>query len=131
MSYRIINGKPFAVEEISSLHSVKNERINKNNKTDSDSFKNYLNSEIKKNESYTVSAHAGERLKAFQLDSSDYKRINEGFNMAERKGSKNTVILYKDIAFIASVENRTLITAVEKQRAKDNVYTNIDSLVIL
>jgi hypothetical protein len=40
-------------------------------------------------------------------------------------------MLYKDVALIASIENKTLITAVEKDRAKDNIFTNVDSVVIL
>ena len=40
-------------------------------------------------------------------------------------------MLYKNVALITSVENRTLITAIENDRAKENVYTNIDSVVIL
>ena len=40
-------------------------------------------------------------------------------------------MLYKDVALIASVENKTLITAVERDRAKENIFTNIDSVVIL
>ena len=51
--------------------------------------------------------------------------------MAEDKGSKNSVMIYKDVALIASIENRTLITAVEKERAESNVFTNVDSVVIL
>ncbi len=131
MSYRIINGKPYAIEDLSKLNSQQSQSVNKSNKSSKDNFKSYLDTEINKNNSFTVSAHAGDRLRSLNLDDSDLKKINEGFNMAEKKGSKNTVILYKDIAFIASVENRTLITAVEKQRSKDNIFTNIDSLVIL
>jgi flagellar operon protein len=40
-------------------------------------------------------------------------------------------MIYKDTALIASIENRTIITAVNKDRAKDNIFTNIDSVVIL
>lgn len=59
------------------------------------------------------------------------EQIQKGFKIAQDKNSKNTVMLYKDIALIASVENKTLITAVEKDRAKDNIFTNVDSVVIL
>lgn len=131
MSYRIINGKPYAIENLSEINSNHSQSINKSNKNPQDNFKNYLDKEISKNDSFTVSAHAGDRLKSLNLNNSDFKKINEGFNMAEKKGGKNTVILYKDIAFIASIENRTLITAIEKQRSKENIFTNIDSLVIL
>ena len=59
------------------------------------------------------------------------KQIEKGFEIAKDKNSKNAVMLYKDVALIASVENKTIITAVEKERAKDNIFTNIDSVVIL
>lgn len=59
------------------------------------------------------------------------KEIEKAFKIAEDKNSKNTVILYKDVALIASVENRTLITAVDKNRTNENIFTNIDSVVLL
>lgn len=57
--------------------------------------------------------------------------IEKGFKLAEDKGSKNSLFLYKDVALVTSVENKTVITAVDKSRAKDNVFTNIDSVVII
>ncbi len=59
------------------------------------------------------------------------KAIEKGFDLAADKGSRNAVMLYKDVALVASIENRTVITAVEKERAVDNVFTNIDSVVML
>lgn len=58
------------------------------------------------------------------------KEIERGFKIAEDKNSKNTVMLYKNVALIASVENRTLITAVDKNRTNENIFTNIDSVVL-
>ena len=78
-----------------------------------------------------LSKHAAERLKEINFNDEDMKAIGEGFNMAEDKGSKNSVMIYKNVALIASIENRTLITAVEKERAESNVFTNVDSVVIL
>ena len=40
-------------------------------------------------------------------------------------------MLYKDVALIASIENKTVITAVQKDRAVDNIFTNIDSVILL
>ena len=59
------------------------------------------------------------------------KEIEKGFQIAKDKNSRNTVMIYKNVALIASVENKTLITAVEKDRAKNNIFTNVDSVVIL
>ena len=131
MSYRIVNGRPQPIEGIitpvnNQSSSRKNNSINHN-----ESFKEVLNKELYSELSYKISAHALERMEELELSQMDMKTIGYGIEKARSKGSKNTLIFYKDIAFIASCENKTLITAVEKARAKDNVFTNIDSMVML
>lgn len=133
MSYRIINGKAYPIGNIGGIDSLtKDNRVKESNKED---FKKLLNKEIEKkslNENgYKISAHAAERLKDVDFTKEDYTSIENGLNKAKEKGSKNTLMLYKNMAIIASVENNTIITAIEKQRAKENVFTNIDSVVIL
>jgi flagellar operon protein len=59
------------------------------------------------------------------------KKINEGINKAGQKGCKDSVILYKDTALVTSIKNRTIITALSKNGSEGNVFTNIDSLIIL
>ena len=129
MGFRIINGKAYPVGNFEIPNS---KRIENNNSTNEKSFENILNEIIsKQKEDYTVSKHAAERLNSLNFTDEDMKAIGKGFEMAENKGSKNSLMLYKDVALIASIENKTLITAVDKERAKENVYTNIDSVVIL
>lgn len=125
MGFRVVNGKAYPVGNFELPKSSSLEKVN--NKTN---FKDILNETINRQD-YTVSKHASERLKNLDFNEEDMKNIGEGFKMAEEKGSKNSVMLYKDVALITSIENRTVITAIEKERAKENVYTNIDSVVIL
>lgn len=129
MSYRVINGQMYPVVPIdgfSQKKSSENTNANVN-------FKDMLNKEINKKEGFTISNHAAERLSSrnVSLNEHDMKTINEGINKAEQKGCKNSVILYKDVALVASIENRTVITAMDKNSAKDNVFTNVDSVVLL
>ena len=37
----------------------------------------------------------------------------------------------EDVALVVSVKNRTVITAVDRAQMKENVFTNIDSAVIV
>lgn len=100
--------------------------------SDKSSFSEILKEKVnEKNYDYTVSNHAANRLKEIKFNEEDMKNIGKGFEIAENKGAKNTVMIYKDVTLVASIENKTLITAVEKDRAKENVFTNIDSVVIL
>lgn len=127
MGFRVINGQAYPVGNF-NLPNESNSKIF-NNKIN---FNDVLKNEIKKSESdYTFSKHAADRLREIEFTEEDMKEIGKGFKIAEEKGSKNTVMIYKDVALIASIENKTVITAIEKDRAKDNIYTNIDSVVIL
>ncbi|WP_297430801.1 TIGR02530 family flagellar biosynthesis protein, partial [Clostridium sp.] len=103
---------------------------NTTNAKENKSFKDVLDSVKSKDEGFTVSKHAALRLNEINFTEKDMKQIEKGFKIAKDKNSKNTVMLYKDVAIIASVENKTIITAVDKERAKDNIFTNVDSVVI-
>ncbi len=128
MGYRVINGKLQLIQDFQSYNS--NSKKTSNNDT---SFKDILNKQINEKESFVISNHASERLKQrnISFNESDMKNINEGINKAEEKGAKESLILYKDTALITSIRNRTIITAVDKESSKNNVFTNIDSVVIL
>lgn len=131
MSYRIVNGQIYSVGNIGQNIVAQNQISKKNNSNNKVNFQQVLDNVVKKDDGFTVSKHAALRLKEINFTQDDMKQIEKGFEIAKDKNSKNTVMLYKDVALIASVENKTIITAVEKERAKDNVFTNIDSVVIL
>ncbi len=80
-----------------------------------------------------VSAHAQARLKSreIELNQQEWKRVLQGVDQASQKGAKESLVLIDDVALIVSVKNRTVITAVGKENLKENVFTNIDSAVIV
>lgn len=125
MGIRIINGRVVQFENLPASE-VKSQDIKGN------SFSNVLKGEINKNE-FTISAHASERLKERNiiLGEGDLKKINGAINSANEKNCKDCLILYKDMALITSIKNRTVITAIDKDNMNNNVITNIDSAVIL
>ena len=49
---------------------------------------------------------------------------------AAGKGSRDSLVLLDNAAFVVSVTNKTVITVVDRESLKDNVFTNIDSAVI-
>ena len=129
MGFRIVDGRAYPVgnfPSVSTENTLNQNKLKKNN-----SFKDILDKTIEKNRGYTLSKHAAERLKDINFNTQDMDAIEKGFKIAEDKGAKNSVMIYKDVALIASIENKTVITAVEKDRAKENIFTNIDSVVIL
>ena len=129
MSYRIINGRA-----VGSCNPIGSEGVNLNksqSKTKGEKFSQVLNNALERERGYKVSKHAEDRLKSVNFSEADMKNIGKGFEMAKEKGSKNSVLLYKNVALVTSIENKTIITAVDESRAEENVFTNIDSVVIL
>lgn len=80
-----------------------------------------------------LSAHAERRLKErnIVLNSEDMAKIEDAVTRAAAKGSRESLVMYGDIALVASVKNNTLITAMDGDSLKEHVFTNIDSAVIL
>jgi flagellar operon protein len=92
-------------------------------------FQSVLQEELR---GLTFSRHAQERLEArkIQLNDNDLANLQNAVNRAEEKGSKDSLVLLRDMAFIVSVRNRTVVTAMDSEHMKENVFTNIDSAVI-
>ena len=78
------------------------------------------------------SKHALQRLerRSIGVDPQTLQRLGDGLDRATGKGSRDAVVLVDDTAFVCSVKNRTVITAVGRDQMKDHVFTNIDSAVI-
>ncbi|HSQ76421.1 MAG TPA: TIGR02530 family flagellar biosynthesis protein [Bacteroidota bacterium] len=93
------------------------------------SFENVLQEELR---GLTFSRHARERLEArnMQLNEADMTTLQLAVNRAEEKGVRDSLVLLRDMAFIVSVPNRTVVTAMDSEHLKENVFTNIDSAVI-
>jgi flagellar operon protein len=83
--------------------------------------------------SITLSLHAADRLarRGLKIDESTADQINEAFTMAEQKGAQNALFLLDDLAVVASVANRSIITALDSKGLSNGVFTHIDSAVVL
>lgn len=80
-----------------------------------------------------VSSHAQTRLQSrnIELDAAAWDRVMSGVDKAAAKGAKESLVLVDDAALVVSIKNRTVITAVDKASLKENVFTNIDSAVVV
>ena len=78
-----------------------------------------------------ISAHAQDRIdqRDFKLEKIDMDKLEEAVDKLDKKGSKESLMFYKDMAFIASIKNRTIITALERESI--DLITNIDSTIII
>lgn len=79
------------------------------------------------------SAHAMQRLESrnISLTADDVNKMNVMADKAAAKGAKNSLFIVRDVAMVVSIKNRTVITAVDSDSMKENVFTNIDSAAII
>ena len=78
------------------------------------------------------SGHALQRLqkRGIEVDAASLARLQGGVARAAAKGARDSLVLVDDTAFVVSVPNRTVITAVDREHMREQVFTNIDSAVI-
>ena len=79
------------------------------------------------------SGHAQARLASRQitLSGEDITRLGDAMTRAAQKGARESLVLMDRAALVVSVPNRTVITAVDRAALKENIFTNIDSAMIL
>jgi flagellar operon protein len=78
------------------------------------------------------SGHALQRIERRGIDTSaqTLARLDGAVQRAAAKGARESVVLLDGTAFVVSVRNKTVITAVDAQSMREHVFTNIDSAVI-
>jgi flagellar operon protein len=79
------------------------------------------------------SQHAQERLRSrgINLSEADLKSLAGAINSVAQKGGKESLIMQGDTAFVVSVANRTVITAMDRKCMVGSVITNIDSAAVI
>lgn len=94
----------------------------------SSSFNSIFKEELEK---VKFSNHAIKRLESrnIQLSETDIEKIQSAVVKAELKGSKDSLVMMDNTAFIVNIPNKTVVTAMEVSGSNENVFTNIDSVV--
>ena len=100
----------------------------------SPNFQKVFQEESGKTSPVQFSQHALQRLqmRKIELSAQDLSKIDQAVAKAAGKGARESLlVMNNNLALVVSIKNRTVITAVDGQSMKENVFTNIDSAVIL
>lgn len=78
------------------------------------------------------SRHAQQRMasRGIRFSEADLDRLDEAVNLVRTKGGRDSLVLLNDNALVVSVKNSQVVTVVDRDSLKDNVFTNIDSAII-
>lgn len=115
------------------IHKVNHNNITKQfpktNKVQAD-FQSILQ---KKLNEITISKHAKERIenRGIEIDSITMYQLNEAMDKLSEKGSKDSLILLNQVAYIVNPQQKVIITCVDKEHMQENIFSGIDSAIIL
>ena len=89
-------------------------------------------SQAQGNGALQFSKHAMERLqrRGIVANNATVRRLEHGVEMAAGKNARDAVVMVDNTAFVVSVKNRTVITAIDSAQMRHHVFTNIDSAVV-
>ncbi len=104
---------------------------NNNTSTSGTGFENILQQAIDKSSGVKFSKHAEMRMQARNIDLTQNQKdkINSAVSMAQQKGVKDSLVILDNMAFVVNVPSKTVITAVNNNELKENVFTNIDGAI--
>ncbi len=96
-------------------------------------FDEILKEAIQKEQAIKFSKHAQTRMRQrnIWLSQDQMDRIGQAIEKAREKGVRDSLVLMGDLAFIVNVPTKTIVTAVDGESIKENIFTNIDGAVVL
>ena len=127
----------FLIPQVSRLPNQKSVDIS--HKLDPEAaseFKNLLESKIDavdRDHGIKLSLHAAKRMneRSLQMDSDEFVKIREGMDKLRDKGGKDSLIITNKGLYIVDVDNNKIVTLLDKENVGENVFTKIDSTVIV
>jgi flagellar operon protein len=89
--------------------------------------------EILENQRISFSRHANQRTeeRSIRLGEAELNRLGDACSKAEEKGIRDALIIMNDAAFIVNAKNKVVVTVIDKNEMKDNVFSNIDGALFI
>lgn len=80
-----------------------------------------------------LSRHAEERLNQWGQAAKEecIGELSDAMDIAQAKGARSTLVISQGAAFLVAPQSRTVITVVPEDRMKENLFTSIDSAVLM
>ena len=97
------------------------------------SFKTLLDEQLSKSNPLRFSKHAQERVdqRGIELTEALLSNLTNAVSKAREKGARDVIVIDAAQAFIVNIPNNMVITTITDSEMRENVFTNIDSAVII
>ncbi len=124
------NGSYLSIEELTERYNLKSGKTSP--ESGNTSFAEILTEKQGESAGIRFSKHAAQRLsdRNISLSNSQLYRLSDGMERAEKKGISDSLVMVDNLAFIVNTESSTVVTAMDANDTKNQVFSNIDGAVI-
>ena len=121
------------INKLTNVNALKLSHASVQTQKTDESFSTLLKEELDRSEGVRFSKHAAQRVAERGIEVSDrlMSDLNQAVEKANAKGARDVVIIGKDGAFIVNVPHNLIVTTMNGNEMKENIFTNIDSAVLL
>jgi flagellar operon protein len=129
------------IPNVTKLPSQKNvDTANKLNPGETSEFKSLLDGALEsqvglpqQEKGIHLSTHAMKRLQErnLTLDKEEYTKLQTAMDRLKLKGGQDSLVITGKAAYIVDVPKNTIVTAIDKESIGENVFTKIDSTILM
>ena len=133
------------IPNVTKLNGQKNVDVdNKLKSGETSEFKNLLDQNLDKSQAQApalpqkengiqFSTHALRRLQERNLafDKEEYSKLQNALDKLKTKGGQDSLVITGKAAYIVDVSKSTVVTAMDKESMSENVFTKIDSTILM
>ncbi|HHY74629.1 MAG TPA: flagellar protein [Bacillus bacterium] len=114
------------------LTQIKQQHVRKPLEQNGPSFKQLLGT-FQEESTLKISKHAEKRLneRNIKIDEALWQKIEQKVNEAKGKGVSDSLVVTDKAAFIVSAKNNTVITAMDRNEASSQIFTNINGTILI
>ncbi|WNF35456.1 TIGR02530 family flagellar biosynthesis protein [Bacillaceae bacterium IKA-2] len=96
-------------------------------------FKDILQQRLVDTSELKISKHAQKRLqdRGIEIDQEKWSQISTKVQEAKTKGVHESLVVLKDAALVVSAKNNTVITVMDRNEAKSQIFTNINGTILM
>jgi len=132
------------IPNVTTIPSNKTVEKSKLNPGETSEFKNLLDSTLDQNpeqdsllnpvpKGIKLSTHAMRRLQErnMSLDREEFQKLQTAIDRLKTKGGQDSLVITGKGAYIVDVPKNTIVTAIDKESIGENVFTKIDSTILM